>query len=143
MFYWHFPMQLARTTTGVNRLMQHIPAGAYTVLVTSWQLQAKSNSPPQHNPQDPLFLPPNPTRETPARSTQNLPAKGINTSLFPRLLASLEDLVWQGLFAILGMQNKLQKGSLSVTFFHPPTVTDLGWNCGAGLCPARLPINNN
>jgi len=97
----------------------HIPCNK---LATTDQSQKPDLTPLWESPSFPQIH--SPRSQTLAKSTENLSAKGINISTFAPLLASLEDLMWQGLFAILGMQNKPEKGSLSFTFFRPPTITD-------------------
>lgn len=144
MFYWHLTTQSACTTTGVNRLMQHIPAGAYTFLVKSWQLRVKSKSPTEHNSH---CLPLNPLTNTlnPCKKHRKISQPKEQTCIFPPLHATLEDLMWQGLFAITGMQNKSERGEFEFNIL-PPSHSPRGSGFKpprAALSPARLPINNN
>lgn len=60
------------------------------------------------------------------------------THRFPPFRANLEELIWQDLFATLGMQT--EEESWSLTFLHPPTIADRSRSSEQVRAPPGFPL---
>lgn len=127
----------------LQRVGWHLPAQPAGTRVGDWgwrglQPRTRCTSPASH--MAPLLPQTIRQRVKPRKqhTNKNSSQPKEQTHRFPPFLANLEELIWQDLFATLGMQT--EEGSWSLTFLRPPTIADRSQSSEQVRAPRGFPL---